>query len=135
MDENRAVVHGAWKLHYDNIMHSMRHGYYQGWDLNPGQLPVRYAAMDTFFLSSLQDASARLNAFLNKAAQATLVGNTFDDAATGSGLAELLPARNGLRCDHRAGSAGDGNHPRRIAFALVCAASSIIEPASKRHNS
>ena len=22
MDENRAVVHGAWKLHYDNIMHS-----------------------------------------------------------------------------------------------------------------
>jgi len=54
MDENRAVVHGAWKLHYDNIMHSMRHAYYQGWDLNPGQLPVRYAAVDTFFLSGLQ---------------------------------------------------------------------------------
>jgi citrate lyase beta subunit len=96
MDENRTVVHGAWKLHYDNIMHSLRHGYYQGWDLNPGQLPVRYAAIDTFFLSSLQDASARLNAFLNKAAQATLVGNTFDDAATGQGLLNFF--LRGMAC-------------------------------------
>ena len=96
MDENRAVVHAAWKLHYDNIMHSMRHAYYQGWDLNPGQLPVRYAAVDTFFLSGLQDASARLNAFLNKAAQATLVGNTFDDAATGQGLLNFF--LRGMAC-------------------------------------
>lgn len=96
MDENRAVVHAAWKLHYDNIMHSMRHAYYQGWDLNPAQLPVRYAAVDTFFLSGLQDASARLNAFLNKAAQATLVGNTFDDAATGQGLLNFF--LRGMAC-------------------------------------
>ena len=96
MDENRAVVHGAWKLHYDNIMHSLQHAYYQGWDLNPGQLPVRYAAVDTFFLSGLQDASARLNAFLNKAAQATLVGNTFDDAATGQGLLNFF--LRGMAC-------------------------------------
>ncbi|MEF8698176.1 MAG: phosphoenolpyruvate kinase [Candidatus Accumulibacter sp. UW26] len=96
MDENRAVVHGAWKLHYDNIMHSMAHAYYQGWDLNPGQLPVRYAAVDTFFLSGLQDASTRLNAFLNKAAQATLVGNTFDDAATGQGLLNFF--LRGMAC-------------------------------------
>ncbi len=96
MDENRAVVHTAWKLHYDNIMHSLRHGYYQGWDLNPGQLPVRYAAVDTFFLSGLQDASARLNAFLRKAAQATLVGNTFDDAATGQGLLNFF--LRGMAC-------------------------------------
>ncbi|MCM8594967.1 DUF6986 family protein [Accumulibacter sp.] len=96
MDENRAVVHAAWKLHYDNIMHSLSHGYYQGWDLNPGQLPVRYAAVDTFFLSGLQDASARLNAFLNKAAQATLVGNTFDDAATGQGLLNFF--LRGMAC-------------------------------------
>ena len=89
-------VHGAWKLHYDNIMHSMRHAYYQGWDLNPGQLPVRYAAVDTFFLSGLQDASVRLNAFLNKAAQATLVGNTFDDAATGQGLLNFF--LRGMAC-------------------------------------
>lgn len=96
MDENRAVVHSAWRLHYDNIIHSLRHAYYQGWDLNPGQLPVRYAAVDTFFLSGLQDASARLNAFLNKAAQATLVGNTFDDAATGQGLLNFF--LRGMAC-------------------------------------
>ncbi len=96
MDENRAVVHAAWKLHYDNIMHSLRHGYYQGWDLNPGQLPIRYAAVDTFFLSGLQEASARLNAFLGRAAQATLVGNTFDDAATGQGLLNFF--LRGLAC-------------------------------------
>lgn len=96
MEENRAVVHRAWKLHFDNIMHSLRHAYYQGWDLNPAQLPIRYAAIDTFFLSGLQDASARLNAFLNKAAQATLVGNTFDDAATGQGLLNFF--LRGMAC-------------------------------------
>ncbi len=94
--ENRLVVNSAWKLHYDNIMHSLRHAYYQGWDLNPGQLPIRYAAVDTFFLTGLKDASARLNAFLNKAAQATLVGNTFDDAATGQGLLNFF--LRGMAC-------------------------------------
>ena len=96
MDENRVVVHHAWKLHFDNILHSLRHAYYQGWDLNPGQLPIRYAAVYAFFLSGLEDASARLNAFLNKAAQATLVGNTFDDAATGQGLLNFF--LRGMAC-------------------------------------
>ena len=84
--ENRKVVHGAWKLHFDNIEHSLRHAYYQGWDLNPGQLPIRYAAVYKFYLEGLADASRRLNAFIDRAAQATLSGNVFDDAATGQGL-------------------------------------------------
>ena len=84
--ENTQVVHGAWKLHFDNIRHSLAHAYYQGWDLNPAQLPIRYAAVYSYFLEGLPDASKRLSAFINKAAQATLVGNTFDDAATGQGL-------------------------------------------------
>ncbi|MGK5093184.1 phosphoenolpyruvate kinase [Deltaproteobacteria bacterium TL4] len=86
IEENRSVVHSAWKLHFNNIMHSLRQAYYQGWDLNPAQLPIRYAAVDFYFLKSLEDASRRLKAFLKRAAQATLVGNTFDDAATGQGL-------------------------------------------------
>ena len=84
--ENLAVVQSAWRLHYDNVRHSLRHAYYQGWDLNPAQLPVRYAAVYTFFLESLEDASKRLNRFVDAAAQATLSGNMFDDAATGQGL-------------------------------------------------
>jgi len=85
-EENRAVVHRAWKLCYDHIQHSLELGFYQGWDLHPAQLPVRYAAVYTFFLDGLDAAAERLRNFVAKAAQATLVGDVFDDAATGQGL-------------------------------------------------
>lgn len=84
--ENTATVHRAWRLHYDHCRHSLVNGYYQGWDLHPAQLPTRYAAVYTFFLEGLDAASERLRNFLDKAAQATLVGDVFDDAATGQGL-------------------------------------------------
>jgi citrate lyase beta subunit len=84
--ENAAVVHRAWKLHYDHIRHSLKNAFYQGWDLHPAQLPTRYAAVYTFFLEGLDAASERLRNFVEKAAQATLVGDVFDDAATGQGL-------------------------------------------------
>jgi len=84
--ENRAVVHRAWKLHYDHIQHSLEGAFYQGWDLHPAQLPTRYAAVYAFFLESLDAASERLKNFVEKAAKATLVGDVFDDAATGQGL-------------------------------------------------
>jgi citrate lyase beta subunit len=86
IDENRDVVHRAWKLHYDHIQHSLTTGFYQGWDLHPAQLPTRYAAVYSFFLQSLDAASERLKNFVEKAAKATLVGDVFDDAATGQGL-------------------------------------------------
>ncbi len=85
-EENKKVVHNAWRLHYKNIMNSLLFGFYQGWDLNPAQLPIRYATMYTFFLGGLDQATKRLQAFIREAAKATLVGNTFDDAATGQGL-------------------------------------------------
>jgi hypothetical protein len=84
--ENRDVVHRAWKIHYDDIQHSLVNGYYQGWDLHPAQLVTRYAAVYAFFLSARPAATARLRNFVEKAAQATLVGDVFDDAATGQGL-------------------------------------------------
>ena len=84
--ENRDVVHRAWKLHYDDVQHSLVNGFYQGWDLHPAQLPTRYAAVAAFFLSALPAATTRLRNFVDKAAQATLVGDVFDDAATGQGL-------------------------------------------------
>jgi len=84
--ENRAAVHRAWKLHFDHIRHSLVNGYYQGWDLHPAQLPTRFAAAYSFFLEGLDPASERLRNFIAKAAQATLVGEVFDDAATGQGL-------------------------------------------------
>ena len=86
IEENREVVHRAWKLHYDHIQHSLTNAFYQGWDLHPAQLPTRYAAVYSFFLESLEAASERLKNFVEKAAKATLVGDIFDDAATGQGL-------------------------------------------------
>jgi citrate lyase beta subunit len=86
IEENREVVHRAWKLHYNHIQHSLTNAFYQGWDLHPAQLPTRYAAVYSFFLDGLEAASARLKNFVEKAAKATLVGDVFDDAATGQGL-------------------------------------------------
>jgi citrate lyase beta subunit len=83
---DRATVQRAWRLHYGHVRHSLRQGFYQGWDLHPAQLPTRYAAVYAFFLEGLDAASKRLANFMDKAAQATLVGDVFDDAATGQGL-------------------------------------------------
>jgi hypothetical protein len=84
--KDRAVIYAAWKLHADQVRHSLVGGFYQGWDLHPAQLPTRYAAVFAFFLEGLTAASDRLKNFVQKAAQATLVGDVFDDAATGQGL-------------------------------------------------
>jgi hypothetical protein len=93
---NRQSVHRAWKLHYDDVRHSLVGGFYQGWDLHPAQLPTRYAALYAFFLESVESAGARLKNFVEKAAQATLVGDVFDDAATGQGLLNYF--LRGINC-------------------------------------
>jgi hypothetical protein len=84
--ENRDVVHAAWQLSQRHIRHSLIGGFYQGWDLHPAQLPVRYATCYAFFLEGFSQAADRLRTFVEKAAQATLLGDVFDDAATGQGL-------------------------------------------------
>jgi len=85
-EENRASVHAAWRLHFDDVRHSLAGGFYQGWDLHPAQLVSRYGALYSFFLEGIDAAGVRLSNFVQKAAQATLVGDVFDDAATGQGL-------------------------------------------------
>lgn len=96
LEENQDVVHAAWRTSFRNIRQSLTLGIYQGWDLHPAQLPVRYAAVYAFFLEALPAASERLSAFVDKAARATLVGHTFDDAATGQGLLNFFV--RGIAC-------------------------------------
>ena len=84
--ENSATVHAAWRMHFDDVRHSLEGGFYQGWDLHPAQLVTRYSALYSFFLDGIEAAAARLSNFINKGAQASLVGDVFDDAATGQGL-------------------------------------------------
>lgn len=84
--ENRCVVHEAWRLHTAAVRRSLEHGFYQGWDLHPGQLPTRFAAVYAFFLAELPRAGERLRSFVEQATRATLDRGVFDDAATGQGL-------------------------------------------------
>lgn len=84
--ENQESVHNAWRQAYSHTTHSLINGFYQGWDLNPAQLPMRYAATYNFFLSSYEGAVYRLKTFVERAAISTLTGDIFDDAATGQGL-------------------------------------------------
>lgn len=84
--ENNRAVQTAWRKHYNNVTHSLVNGFYQSWDLHPAQLAARYAAVYSFFLESKNAQKERLRGFIEKAAQANLTGNTFDDAASASGL-------------------------------------------------
>jgi len=86
LKENRRAVHQAWRLHFNNITHSLINGFYQSWDLHPAQLVARYAAVYSFFLESFDSQAGRLKSFLDKATKATMSGNQFDDAASGNGL-------------------------------------------------
>ena len=95
-EENRSAVHRAWRIHFEDVRHSLRDAFYQGWDLHPAQFPTRYAAVFSFFHEAKDEAGARLKAFVEKAAQATLVGAFFDDAATGQGLLNFF--LRGINC-------------------------------------
>lgn len=84
--ENTAAVHGAWRAHAANIRRALEQGFFQGWDLHPGQLVPRYVASFAFFLEHRAAMTRRLSNFVAQLGQATAVGTSFDDAATGQGL-------------------------------------------------
>ena len=84
-------VHAAWENHHRLVRRSLEHGYYQGWDLHPAQLPTRYAATYAFYREGLPRALTRL---------ANYAGNTMggiaDEPATARALAAYL--LRGLDC-------------------------------------
>jgi hypothetical protein len=84
--ENKRAIHKAWRAHFNNVTQSMINGFYQSWDLHPAQLIPRYAAVYAFFLESKDSSARRLKGFIEKATQAMLTGNQFDDAASAQGL-------------------------------------------------
>ncbi len=84
--ENTAVVHAAWRAHAENIRRALDQGFFQGWDLHPGQLVPRYVVSFAFFLANRAAMTKRLSNFVAQLGQATAVGTSFDDAATGQGL-------------------------------------------------
>jgi citrate lyase beta subunit len=88
--ENRDTVHHAWRAHFENVLYSMSNGFYQSWDLHPNQLVARFAAVNYFYLDGFEEQAARLKNYVDSAAQATLTGTAFDDAASARGVVNFF---------------------------------------------
>ncbi len=85
------AVHDAWALHHRLVRRSLERGFYQGWDLHPGQLPTRFAATYAFFADGVDAASIRLRRYLDRQS-----GGILDEPATARALAGYL--LRGLDC-------------------------------------
>ncbi len=86
-----AQVRGAWQLHHRLVRRSLERAYYQGWDMHPGHLPTRYAAVYAFYREGLPQAAARLSAYVARSA-----GDVMDEPATAKALSGYL--LRGLDC-------------------------------------
>jgi citrate lyase beta subunit len=86
-----AGARAALRLHARLVRRSLRRGYYQGWDLHPGQLVTRYAVTYAFYRAAFPSAADRLAAYLANAGGAVL-----DEPATAQGIAAVLV--RGLQC-------------------------------------
>ncbi|MEU1815856.1 aldolase [Streptomyces roseifaciens] len=84
-------VHAAWRLHHGLVRRSLTRAYYQGWDMHPGHLPTRYAAVYAFYREGLESAAARLDAYVNHSG-----GDILDEPATARALSGHL--LRGLDC-------------------------------------
>ncbi len=82
---SRDEVVAAWQLHSLLVRRSLERGFYQGWDLHPGQLASRYAATFGFFRAGLAAACARLRGYQDRAATGLL-----EEPATARALAGYL---------------------------------------------
>jgi citrate lyase beta subunit len=78
-------VHDAWRLHYGLTRRALARAYYQGWDMHPGHLPTRYAAVFAFYREGFEQAAARLAAYARRAG-----GDVMDEPATAKALSGYL---------------------------------------------
>ncbi|MEU3162738.1 aldolase [Streptosporangium sp. NPDC006930] len=56
-------VRALWRRHAELVGHSLRHGFYQGWDMHPSHLVSRYAAVYAFHLSRYGEYAHRVRAW------------------------------------------------------------------------
>ncbi|MDI6412214.1 aldolase/citrate lyase family protein [Streptomyces albus] len=88
---DRAQVHDAWRTHHGLVRRSLARAYYQGWDMHPGHLPTRYAAVFAFYREGMKRAGERLAAYVSQAG-----GDVMDEPATARALSGYL--LRGLDC-------------------------------------
>lgn len=90
---SRQQVHDAWRLHHGLVRRSLARAYHQGWDMHPGHLPSRYAAVYAFYREGMEDAAARLAAYAGRSGGD---GAVMDEPATARALSSHL--LRGLDC-------------------------------------
>ena len=103
-----AEMRAAWTLHHRLVRRSLERGFYQGWDLHPGQLPTRYAATYGFFTDGRDAAVTRLRHYLDRRS-----GGIADEPATARALAGFL--LRGLDCGALTDAGFDRDDLRRLA--------------------
>jgi citrate lyase beta subunit len=79
------TVPEAWQTHFALVLRSLAHGFYQGWDMHPGQLVTRYAANFVHYLRNAEADAGRLRAYVDSSASGVL-----DEPATAQALAMSL---------------------------------------------
>ncbi|MFJ8942526.1 DUF6986 family protein [Streptomyces sp. NPDC102395] len=84
-------VHEAWRLHYRLTRRALARAYYQGWDMHPGHLPTRYAAVYAFYREGFAQATERLARYAHRR-----TGDVMDEPATAKALSGYL--LRGLDC-------------------------------------
>ncbi|MFE2077229.1 DUF6986 family protein [Streptomyces misionensis] len=84
-------VHDAWRLHYGLTRRALARAYYQGWDMHPGHIPTRYAAVFAFYREGFEQAADRLARYASRTG-----GDVMDEPATAKALGGYL--LRGLDC-------------------------------------
>jgi hypothetical protein len=87
----RDEIRDALALHARLVHRSLARGYYQGWDLHPGQLVTRYLATYAFYRAGFPTAADRLRNYLGRVA-----GGVMDEPATAQAHASFVI--RGLHC-------------------------------------
>ncbi|MFG3255152.1 DUF6986 family protein [Streptomyces sp. NPDC048172] len=85
------AVHDAWRLHHRLVRRALGRAYYQGWDMHPGHLVTRYAAVYAFYREGMARAAERLAAYVGRSG-----GDVLDEPATARALGDYL--LRGLDC-------------------------------------
>ncbi|MFB4267060.1 aldolase [Nonomuraea sp. GTA35] len=80
-------VHGLWRRHAELVRHSLRHGFYQGWDMHPSHLVSRFATVYAFHLARYDSYRERVLAWEERRSAG---GGVMDEPATIRTLAAAL---------------------------------------------
>jgi citrate lyase beta subunit len=83
-------VNRTWAVHSAHVAHSLRHGFYQGWDLHPAHLPSRYAMVYAYHLDGVDEVIGRVRAWQEQAAGDGEDHGMLDEPATIRALTDRL---------------------------------------------